>query len=183
MTGLLEEIKQVQAQATCLYDHHTIEQGIQKLASLLNNDLKNLDPIVICIMNGGLPFSASLTQHLNFPLQMDYLHVSRYQGELAGANLVWYAKPQSKLLNRTVVLLDDILDIGISLESAKTFCYEQGAKQVISAVLVKKKLADNVQVGTVDYFVFECPDVYVFGYGMDYKNYLRNLNGIYILKA
>lgn len=179
--NFLEELKVVQEKATCLYSQTEIEMGIDKLAASMTKDLNNRNPIFICIMNGGLHFSAELTQRFDFPLQIDYLHLSRYQGNLAGGEVTWYAKPQSDLQGRTVVLLDDILDIGISLEAAKTFCLAQGAREVISAVLLKKKLSEKVQVGKTNYFVFECPDIYVFGYGMDYKNYLRNLNAIYAL--
>lgn len=178
---LLKEIQSVQNRAICLFDNDTVEKGIRQLATVMSEDLKTSKPIFICIMNGGLQFTANLTKNFNFPLQLDYLHLSRYQGELMGSEVIWYAKPQISLKDRTVVLLDDILDVGISLESAKAFCKEQGAAKILSAVLVKKKLKDNKQIGNTDYFVFECPDVYVFGYGMDYKNYLRNLNAIYAL--
>jgi hypoxanthine phosphoribosyltransferase len=180
--NFLEELKVVQETATCLYSQKEIELGINNLAASMTVDLHNRNPIFICIMNGGLHFSAQLTQRFNFPLQIDYLHLSRYEGDLAGSEITWYAKPQCELQNRTVVLLDDIFDIGISLEAAKTFCLTQGAREVISAVLLKKKLHPDKQIGKANYFVFECPDVYVFGYGMDYKNYLRNLNAIYALK-
>lgn len=178
--SLLEELAHVQANADCLYSREQIEHAIGRLAEEMDRELADSNPLFICIMNGGLAFTASLSMRFSFPLEMDYLHLSRYQGALEGGQVHWHAKPKTSLKNRTVVLLDDILDLGVSLQAAKDFCESAGATKVVSAVLLKKNLRSGKQLTQSDFFALECPDLYVFGYGMDYKNYLRNLNAIYV---
>jgi hypoxanthine phosphoribosyltransferase len=178
----LEEIQTVQNEADCIFTHSEIEKKIDNLSQLITKDLYDHNPIFICILNGGLLFSASLLSKLSFPLQVDYMHLTRYQGDLSGSEIRWFAKPQLDLKGRVVILLDDILDLGISMQAAKEYCALQGAEKVFSVVLLKKKLQDELQVETADYVGFECPDKYVFGFGMDYKNYCRNLNAIYALR-
>jgi len=180
--SLLEEIKSVQAEAECIFTAQYIEHRVLELASQFNQDFKSLNPIFICILNGGLPFTGALISKLNFPLQLYYLHLSRFQCDLSGNDIRCIAHPQLDLEGKVVVFLDDILDVGISLLAANEFWLEQVASLVKSAVLLKKKLNTDIQIGNADYIGFECPNSYVFGYGMDYKNYLRNLNGIYALK-
>ncbi len=179
---LKKELREVRDSAECVISSLELIKRIEHMANEMSVSLADKNPVFICILNGGLPFSAQLIRHFDFPLQMDYMHLTRYQGDLSGNEIRWIAKPQLDLKGRTVVLLDDILDSGISLETAKEFCRNEGAQQVVSAVLLKKQIDEELQIGSSDYIGFECPDRYVFGFGMDYKNYLRNLDGIYALK-
>jgi len=181
-TLLLQELQRVQAQADCLLNRDEINHGIAALAESMSKVLAEKNPIIICIMNGGLNFCAALLSHFTFPLQVDYLHLSRYRGALAGSDVQWLGKPTLDLRDRVIVLVDDILDHGLSLQAAQDFCQQQGAKQIYSAVLVKKILENNTQHFQADFVAFECEDRYLFGFGMDYKNYLRNAPGIYALK-
>lgn len=180
--GKPEHFLDIHKSAECLFAEQSIQAGIADLAKKLDARLQNQNPVFISIMNGALFFTADLLKQFSFPLQFDYLHLSRYQGATQGADITWYAKPQLALENRCVVLLDDIFDQGYSLQAARQRCQESGAQEIITAVLLKKKLENAQQVGEPDYFVFECPDRYVFGYGMDYQHYFRNLPAIYTLK-
>lgn len=179
---LLKEIQDVQQQSECLLTQEQVFQGIVQLAKPMSAELADKNPILICIMNGGLNFTAALLNHFHFPLQVDYLHLTRYQGALSGSAIQWISKPVLNLENRVVLLIDDILDQGLSLQAAQEYCIGQSAKQIYSAVLIKKRLKTGEQKVTADFFAFECEDRYLFGFGMDYKNYLRNAPGIYALK-
>jgi len=178
---LLKEIKTVQEASECLFSAKDLEHTISSMADSLQSLLQDKNPICITMLNGALPFSASLLKYFNFPLQLDYIHLTRYHGDLEGSKIVQIAKPQLPLKGRCVVLMDDILDYGISLKAAKDFCLSEGAAEVITVVLLKKQLAPEVQIMQADYYGLHCPDRYVFGFGMDYKNYLRNLDGVYAL--
>ena len=96
--------------------------------------------------------------------------------------LNWLKKPDKPLSNETILLVDDILDEGITLSEIIKYCYSKGAKKVFSAVLVEKILDHKKPIRDVDFVGFTIPNVYVFGYGMDYYEYHRNAAGIYAVK-
>ncbi|MEM7026862.1 MAG: phosphoribosyltransferase family protein, partial [Pseudomonadota bacterium] len=91
-------------------------------------------------------------------------------------------KPGKSLKEQTVLLIDDILDEGITLAAITEYCKKQGAKKVYTAVLADKQLNKERCINKADFTGVEVPDRYVFGYGMDYEEYHRNINGIYALK-
>ncbi len=140
-----------------------------------------LNPILMCIMNGGLVFSGKLATRLNFPLQLDYLHATRYRDKTSGADLQWKSYPNLDLKDRVVLLVDDILDEGTTLEKIIDYCNSQGASRVLSAVLLDKKHTRKVPGLRADFVGFEVEDFYLYGYGMDYKGYLRNANGVFAI--
>jgi hypoxanthine phosphoribosyltransferase len=132
-------------------------------------------------MNGGIVVTGKLLNQLNFPCTFDAINASRYRNKTSGGDIKWIQKPESNLNGRCVLLVDDILDEGITLEFLIKYCKEQGASSVYTAVLIDKKLAHSKPV-TADFVALEVENRYLFGYGMDYKGYLRNANGIYACK-
>ena len=133
-------------------------------------------------MGGGVVFAGQLLTQLNFPLEVDYVHASRYQNATIGKTLTWQALPKLNLTNRTVLLLDDILDEGITLLAIRDKCLSLGANHVFSAVLVEKKL-NKLKPITADFVGLEVPNEYVFGYGMDVYGWWRNLPAIYVIQS
>jgi hypoxanthine phosphoribosyltransferase len=169
------------ASAEKLYDTAAISAAIDRMAAEINAKLHDKNPLWITIMNGGLHTSAELTMRLNFPVEMDYCHATRYRGETSGGNLLWRAMPATTLRDRVVVLCDDILDEGKTLAAIKRYALAQGAKEVLIAVLTKKLHDRCVPDLVADFQGLTVPDRYVFGYGMDYSGSLRNLPAIYAL--
>jgi hypoxanthine phosphoribosyltransferase len=180
--SLLKEVEAVYKQADCLIEQKEIDARVASLAEAIANKLADSNPLVLCIMNGALPFTAALIKCWQFPLQLDYLHLSRYGGALSGGEVKFIAEPSLKLSGRVILLVDDILDHGVSLQAARDYCIQQGASDIYSVVLVKKQLLNNDQLFKADFTGFECEDRYLFGFGMDYKHYLRNAPGIYAVK-
>jgi hypoxanthine phosphoribosyltransferase len=129
-------------------------------------------------MNGGFVPGARLVTRLEFPLWIDYIHATRYREKTTGADLRWLKRPGLPLNGRSVLVVDDILDEGITLAEIVEFCKNEGAKEVRSAVLCRK-IHDRSNGFMADYIGLDVEDRYVFGYGMDYKGYLRNVPGIY----
>ncbi len=177
-----DAISNIPAQAELLFSSEQIETGIKELAEKLSNELSEKNPVFIVLMNGALMFGAHLLKYLNFPLQVDYLHLSRYSDGLTPGELQWKVYPQFNLKDRHVILVDDILDEGKSLEAAHAYCDQQGATAISSLVLLKKDLRERKVNYQISDYVFDCPDCYVFGFGMDYLHYWRNLNGIFALR-
>lgn len=166
--------------ARCLYDAEQISRAVDALAIRINERLAGTVPLVFCVMNGGVIFTGHLAPKLNFPMQLEYLHATRYREQLSGADLQWRVRPTHSLAGRTVLLLDDIFDEGETLSRIHEWCLEQGASEVLTAVLVDKQHdRKTAALREADFTALYAEDSYLFGYGMDYKGYLRNAPGIY----
>ena len=174
----IQDASRVFEAAECLLTEVQVNELLDQLACRLRADYADLNPIVLCVMTGGLVTLGQLLPRLDFLLQVDYVHATRYQDELAGGELSWLHRPTSNLAGRHVLLVDDILDEGITLLHLRDYCQGQGAESVKSLVLVEKDLKIEKPI-VADYVGHVVPDRYVFGFGMDYKSYGRNLPGIY----
>jgi hypoxanthine phosphoribosyltransferase len=179
-----EEAKNVLAEADLLVTNSEVEAAITRMAQEITGQLQESAPILLCVMNGGLIFTGQLLTKLVFPLEVDYVHATRYGHETNGANLHWTVRPQLDLKGRTVLLLDDILDEGVTLAAIADYCRQQGATDVFMAVLVEKLHLRKVTPGMrADFTGIEVGDRFLFGYGLDYKGYWRNAPGIYAVKG
>lgn len=180
----IEDINSVLTDADLLATRAEVEAAIGRMAKEITTELMEADPILICVMNGGLIFSGQLLTRLTFPLEVDYIHATRYGHETSGSGLNWIVKPRLELQGRTVLLLDDILDEGITLAAIADYCRQQGAARVLMAVLVEKLHLRKVTPGMrADFTGIEIGDRFLFGYGLDYKGYWRNAPGIYAVKG
>lgn len=159
-----------------------INTALDTMAAAITQRLRDTDPIVICVMTGGLIPTGHLLTRLDFPLHIDYLHATRYRGETRGGELHWITRPALPLAGRTLLVVDDILDEGLTLAAILDYLRGQGAAAVYSAVLVKKRHDRRVNHIQADFVGLEVEDRYVFGCGMDYHGYFRNLPGIYALR-
>ncbi len=177
-----EQAWEVFQQADCLFSKPQVEAALDNMAAAIQQQLAGTNPVVVCLMNGGVvPFGKLLTR-LQFPLQVDYVHATRYGTRIKGGELEWIAGPFVPARDRTVLLVDDILDEGTTLAAIEARYRADGAKRVFKAVLTRKDRPRKVAIH-VDFVGLEIPDRYVFGYGMDYKNYLRNAPGVYAVAA
>lgn len=178
--GLVQEMLDVRREARELYSLAEVDAAIGKLAVAITRDYAQRNPLVITVMNGGVVLAGRLLPLLDFPLQIDYLHASRYLGATSGGTLQWKVAPQQVLAGRHLLILDDILDVGSTLLAITASCHEQGAASVATAVLVDKRHARKAAPDLkADYTALEVEDAYVFGCGMDYKHYWRNAPGIF----
>jgi hypoxanthine phosphoribosyltransferase len=177
-------LKNLESSIDLLYSESQIQSEISILAKQMTEDFVDKNPIFICIMMGGMLFFTDLVKRINCDLELDYVHVSRFNKEnnLPG-DFSWIAEPQIDMTNRTVVVIDDILDRGITLQKIKLYCESKGAKEFHSAVLIDKKHSRSKSgLQEVDYSCFTLTsDVFIFGYGLDYKGVCRNIPNIYHL--
>jgi hypoxanthine phosphoribosyltransferase len=175
-------IQEVFDKATCLYTRQEIETALDNMATEIEAKLEGSNPILLCVMVGGLIPAGNLLPRLDFPLEVDYIHATRYGDKIQGGELEWLVKPKLSLQDRVVLVVDDILDGGLTLTAILAYCKAQGAKEVYSAVLLDKQQT-RVAGGLpkADFTGITMEDGFVFGYGMDYKGYLRNASGIYVV--
>ena len=181
MTLNLEEIERARDEADCLADDATVEAALDRMAEAITARLADRNPLVYAVMNGALIFAGRILPRLPFPLELAYLHATRYGNALQGTLLDWRVRPTQDLRGRTVLVLDDILDEGHTLKAVKHWCEDQGAADVRIAVLAEKVHDRCVEGIHADHVGVQVPDAYVFGYGMDYHEQGRNLPAIYAL--
>lgn len=174
-------MKKIIAQAECLFTLQAINERLEQVAAQLNQDYADKKPVLLCVMNGGVVTMGHLLPKLQFSLETDYIHASRYGDKTVGGELTWRAKPVIELRDRHVLLVDDIFDEGITLAALYEYCSQAGAASVKSMVLADKQHTNKTAVQP-DYIGLQLPNRYVFGFGMDCKEYLRNAPGIYAFK-
>jgi hypoxanthine phosphoribosyltransferase len=166
--------------AECLVTADEVTQAVDRLSVRLSLDYHDRDPLLLAVMHGALPFAGWLLARLDFPLEIGYLHVARYGDATRGGELEWRARPDYDLASRHVLILDDVLDRGTTLAAVAAWAADAGAGHVATAVLVDKAI-EAPRVLAADYVALHCPDRYLFGCGMDYRGYWRNLPAIYAL--
>ena len=173
------EASEVLASADQLIDQDQLRAGYDRMAAQISTQLRGLNPIILCIMTGGLYATAEITKRLDFPIEIDYLHVTRYAGETHGGDLVWKVSPGTDLSDRHVLVIDDILDEGVTLAATLDALDAQGTASIRTAMLLQKMHDRRSAALTPDFLGFEVPDRYVFGAGLDYKGYLRQMPAVY----
>ena len=178
-----EEIETVRARADCLWTREQLELACDSMAQSITARLAHANPLLLVVMTGGLVPAAMLLPRLEFPLQVDYIHLTRYGAATVGGEIEWIRRPPASLAGRTVLLVDDLLDHGLTLQAAVRECEQLGAASILTAVLAVKRMAARAGLPQVDFHAVETPDRYLFGYGMDYKSWWRNGGGIFAVEG
>lgn len=174
----LDSVHAVAACAELLVTAAEVEASLDRMAREIAAVLGGRDPLVLCVMTGAIVVTGRLLPRLGFPLRLEYVHASRYGENTKGGQLQWMHRPSGSIDGEHILVVDDVLDEGVTLEAIAKACREDGARSVRSAVLVEK-IRDRPIPFQADFVGVRVPDRYLFGYGLDYKGYLRNWQGIY----
>jgi len=158
-----------------------VADAVSRLAREVSVELGESHPLVLAIMRGSVIFSGQLLPQLTFPLEFDYLDVSRYGDATRGGEITWKVTPGTSVTGRVVLVLDDILDEGRTLAEVREKLLEAGARRVCIAVFAEKDTGRTKPIAA-DFVGIKLPDRYVFGFGMDVGGAWRNLPEIYALK-
>lgn len=184
MNDLADEARQVLDHADCLHDARSVESAYERLADAISADYLDRNPLILCVMTGGLVPAAEIIKRLGFPFELDYLHATRYRGATSGGGLVWKRQPGARrIAGREVLVIDDILDEGHTLAAIRKAIEEFRPRSLKVAVLVEKLHNRRAPGMQAEYIGLQVADRYVFGCGMDYKEYWRQLPAIYAVKA
>ncbi|BFM47894.1 hypoxanthine-guanine phosphoribosyltransferase [Marinomonas sp. THO17] len=178
----ITQLNQILEDADCLMNEQQINAALDKMAQQITADLGDKLPLVLCVMNGGLIPTAALIERLGFPIELDYIHATRYGMATEGTSLNWISYPQTELKDRHILVVDDIFDQGHTLQAIIKWLEQQGTSSVYTATVINK-LHDRKTNMVPDYIGADVEDRFLFGYGMDYKGYFRNLKGIYAVKG
>ena len=180
----LERANNLLANAEEIVDQDAASQAVSAVAAALNarfgESAEAQFPLVLGVMGGAVVFTGQLLPQLRFPLEFDYLHVSRYD-DAQGGGAKWKVVPRQSVAGRTIVLLDDILDQGETLAEVKARLLELNAAEVVIVVFADKA-HKRVKPVKADIVGVTIPNRFVVGFGMDVEGYWRNLPGLWAIR-
>ena len=176
-----EHAWKVLREADLLCDADAVQASIRRVALEISARMEDTYPLVLAVMGGGVFFTGQLLPLLRFPLDFDYIHATRYGAATAGGSIDWRVAPPAAVRDRTVLVLDDILDAGSTMSAIRDRIFGQGAREFFCAVLTDKML-DKPKPIAADFTALRVPNRFVFGCGMDARGFWRNLPAIYALK-
>lgn len=177
----LQKARAMLANAELIHDEVAVQGAVDRVAADICSRLANKYPLVLCVMTGGVVFCGQLLTKLKFPLDFDYLHATRYGPETQGGKISWRTAPWTSVKGRTVLVVDDILDEGVTLAAVTESLRRMGAAEVLTAVFADK-LNGKKKPLAADFVGLTVPDRFVFGYGMDAGGVWRNLPAVYAMK-
>lgn len=179
-----EHFEMVLREADCLHEASAVDAAYARLAAEIGAAYTGLNPLVLCVMIGGLHATAEITRRLRFPLEIDYLHATRYRGATTGGGLVWKVQPKpERIAGRHVLVIDDILDEGHTLVAVRSALQAFEPASLKIAALISKRHDRRAAGAHAEFIGLEVEDRYVFGCGMDYREYWRQLPAIYAVKG
>lgn len=167
-------------QAEIIVTAEEVQAAVVNVARELNRILADAYPLVLSVMGGAVVFTGNLLPLLTFPLDFDYVHVSRYGNNQQGGALNWKVEPHENVSGRVVLVVDDLLDEGETLAAIRQRVLDLGAASFYSAVFADKQIAKTKPI-RADFVGVELPCRFVFGFGMDIYGAWRNLPAIYAL--
>ncbi len=182
MSVSIQHAREVLRDAELLYSAEQVQASLHKVAQQINAALADTHPLVLSVMGGAVVFTGQLLPLLAFPLDFDYVHVSRYGSNQVGGQMHWKVEPRENVRGRVVLVLDDILDEGHTMEALRQRVMELGASGFHSAVFADKQHGRAKPIHA-DFVGVELPDRFVFGYGMDIEGAWRNLPAIYAVRG
>lgn len=174
----MEIIKVQDKQFVPFLDHSELVAKIKEMALKMDADLKDKDPIFLGILNGSFMFAAELFNHLTIDCSISFLKLASYQGTSTTGKVKRLIGVNEDLKDRTVVILEDIIDTGVTIDHIiKQLSGYEPAKIIIATLLYKSEIYNNKY--PIDYYCFDIPQKFIVGYGLDYNGYGRNLPNIY----
>ena len=181
MTRSIADIEAQRARADLIAGHEVVAAAVDGMAAEIRAAVGGLDPVVMVVMTGGLMPAAWLMSRMDFPYAVDDLHPARERGRTTGGEVHWLVRPRLDRAGRHVLVVDDILDEGVTQNAIVDLCMGLDAASVRTAVLVRKRHDRRPADVRADFVGLDVEDRFVFGCGMDYREYYRGLPAIYAL--
>ena len=176
-----EEAMRLLETAELLYGGDEVRAAVDRMARDIAAKLRDEFPVVLSVMGGAAIFTGQLLPQLRFPLEFGAIEVTRYNNDIQGRDITWTLAPRDNVRDRVVLVIDDILDEGITLSAIRKRLLEMGARKVLCAVFADKDLGRAKPI-SADFVGVRVPNRYVFGFGMDAYGLWRNLPAIYALR-
>ncbi len=161
-------------------DANTIQQRVFEIGRQIAKDYEGLDPLFIVILNGSFMFAADIFRAIDIPAEISFIKLASYKGTTSTGNVITAIGMDENLTGRHVVILEDIIDSGKTLNSFLPEIWQRQPASLKIAVFLFKPTALQYDVRP-NYHCFEIPDDFVVGYGLDYDGLGRNLPALYTL--
>ncbi len=158
-----------------------ISKKVKELADKINNDYKDKNPILVGVLNGSFVFLADLVRELKIPVEIDFVKVRSYVGTESSGEIKMLLDLERDVKNRDVLIVEDIVDTGLTLNYLVKHLKNKGARSVRICALLDKPERRRVDV-KIDYLGFKIPNVFVVGYGLDMDEKFRELPEIYCIE-
>jgi len=181
--GAVEDAVEVLEAARELYTVAEVDAAIDRMATEITGVVQQENPVILAVMRGGVFAATEICRRLIFPYEFEFVHGTRYGDGLTGGELSWPVQPSADLAGRTVVVVDDILDRGVTIAALHEALTGVGVVAIYTAILVSKAVADPATRPEIDFVGLSVDDVYVFGCGMDYKGYWRGLPSLFAVAS
>ena len=174
----MEKIKIKDKEFLLSISEEDVMQAVHSVAEKMNEDLKNDNPLFICVLNGAFMFASDLMKHINFPCEITFIKLSSYEGIYSTGAVKEILGLNESVVGRNVVIIEDIVDTGVTMERILESLSSKGVKSVKIATFLQKPaaLTRNIEV---DYVGIKIPNEFIIGYGLDYDGYGRNMKAIY----
>ena len=159
-----------------------IMQRVTQVAEQINNDLKDENPLFLAVLNGSFMFAADLLRGISIPCEISFVRMASYEGTSSTGKVKELLGLNEDISGRSIVVVEDIIDSGLTMKHLLQTLQQKGPKQVkVASLLVKP---GNLKVDLdISYCCFEIPNDFIVGYGLDYDGYGRNLRDIYTVVA
>ncbi len=165
-----------------LVTREQIAGKVREIGKKITSDYAGKKPVAICILKGASVFFADLIREIDLPLTTDFMAISSYGSATKTTGVVRILKDlDNDILGKDVIIIEDIVDSGVTLSYLKKILLQRGAASLKIATLLDKPARRRVTDLTVDYVCFDIPDAFVVGYGLDYDQVYRNLPDIGVL--
>ena len=178
-----DEIERVRRTAQERYAAAQVQEALDRMARQITADLAQKRPLVVAVMHGGMFTAVHLCARFDFAHELDYVHAARYGTGLTGGELAWIVRPKATFRDRVVLIVEDVVDRGLTLTQVQAEIRRIGVAELRTAVLVAKASDPRDARPHVDYVGLTAGSEYLFGCGMDYKGYWRNLPSLYAVDA
>lgn len=159
-----------------------IEKKIDKIANEINRFFSSQEIVIIGVLKGSLFFIADLLKKIKIPFVYDFIQAKSYEGTETSGNVVIIKKPSIDIKHRVILLVEDIIDTGITLKKIIDFLKEEGADNIYICTLLDKKGRRKVEI-EANFVGFHIDNHFVVGYGLDLDEKFRNLEEIFIYKS
>ena len=155
-----------------------IQQAVREVGEAINRDMADKDPLFICVLNGAFMFAGDLMKTVTIPSEITFIKLSSYEGLYTTGTVKEIIGLNESVVGRNVVVVEDIVDTGITMERILGSLRAKGANEIRIATFLQKPDALQRDI-TVDYIAMKIPNDFIVGYGLDYDGYGRNLKDIY----
>lgn len=159
-----------------------ILDAVKAVAVQINEEMADKNPVFLCVLNGAFMFAADLLKNINFPCEVTFVKLSSYDGVYSTGKVKEIIGLNESIVGRNVVIVEDIIDTGLTMERILSSLRAKGANEIKVATFLQKPEALKCDI-QIDYIAMKIPNDFIVGYGLDYDGYGRNLKDIYTVVA